>query len=863
MEFLSKNTERVGEKEMDMLQYCIDNLNLEINENRNAILIVQGWAFSKRNCEVTINFNYNFPYRIMWFKRDDLASNFPDTNAVKGGFQLEIVLTKKIRKLYCFFSDLEDQTAYVIDIVKIIGRQKFLINKGISDTLKKYCLSGSTNGEKRIFYSIDALYYKEKLNVDGWAFSDGEDVEIITNDFNASVEKIYRSDVFSAFMQEYSITERCGFHIEIDRDCISSEGLKLFFETSNEDKIGFCLATEIVEQMNSLAVPMVENETIKQKILEYALFKKNSAIYGKEGARLKKHEYEIFMEENLKNTKPYVFEPYYIPKEWIDIQKTKSTISIVIAINEVEEKKKYIEKMLQSIRKQIYQTIEVILVGKDVQNLMWDNLLNVKCVDEYFENKYDALYKGVEESSGRYLIFMDQEDIIDPVYLALGIENINENKTVKCIYCDYDIAYNEEPFIKVEREECFWKKENESMILTACFIQRECIESCKNYLEIAETIRGLNKKYLFHETRIAYHYSAVDDSFGRKNTKLIAFYLTQYHITEENNKWWGEGFTEWVNVKRGVPMFEGHNQPRVPGDLGYYDLVEDPSIQYKQIEMAKSHDIYGFCYYYYWFEGKRLLRKPLDQFLENKDLRLPFCICWANETWSKRWDGQEHEVLMKQVHNRKTDEQFIKEMLPMFKDERYIKIDGEPLLLVYRIELFPQPYQTIKRWRKTCKENGFKNIHVAIVQSFGIVNPKIYGADSAVEFPPHKIVGNRINEKVLPKGSDFSGNIYSYKEIVDNLSTISGRDYSMMAGSMLGWDNTARRLNASNIFAEFSPELYRRWLIRNHYYTKIYRNDSIMFVNAWNEWAEGTYLEPDLTYGTTFLEITKEVVRMK
>lgn len=160
-------------------------------------------------------------------------------------------------------------------------------------------------------------------------------------------------------------------------------------------------------------------------------------------------------------------------------------------------------------------------------------------------------------------------------------------------------------------------------------------------------------------------------------------------------------------------------------------------------------------------------------------------------------------------------------------------------------------------------EEGVGDIHVSIVQSFGMVDHRVYGADSSVEFPPHKIVGNLINDEILPEGSEFSGNIYSYKEIVDNLSVIRKRDYNMITGSMMRWDNTARRLTESNIFAHFEPELYRKWLLRNHYYTKIYNPSNLTFVNAWNEWAEGTYLEPDETYGTRLLEISKEVSSYK
>lgn len=341
----------------------------------------------------------------------------------------------------------------------------------------------------------------------------------------------------------------------------------------------------------------------------------------------------------------------------------------------------------------------------------------------------------------------------------------------------------------------------------------------------------------------------------------IAFYLPQYHPIPENNEWWGRGFTEWTNVAQGKPNFAGHDQPRVPADLGYYDL-RLAEVREQQAELAKQNGIYGFCYYYYWFEGRRILERPLQEMLDSGTPDFPFCICWANETWSRRWDGSENEVLLKQNHTFENDVKFIHDVIPLFKDSRYIRFNGAPVLLIYRTELFPDPLKTAQIWRKICHEEGIGDIHLCAVESFGFNSPLSIGFDSSVQFPPHGITSAEVSSKVEELDKDFGGKIYDYEEVVANEINKDLPLYPRYPGVMCGWDNTARRKKNGHIFVNASPDVYEVWLRSavDKAKASLAPGNQFVFINAWNEWAEGTYLEPDMKHGHGYLNATKRAM---
>ena len=346
--------------------------------------------------------------------------------------------------------------------------------------------------------------------------------------------------------------------------------------------------------------------------------------------------------------------------------------------------------------------------------------------------------------------------------------------------------------------------------------------------------------------------------------KLIAFYLPQFHPIPENDEWWGKGFTEWTNVSKAVPNFSGHYQPHLPGELGFYDLRLS-EVQKRQVELAKKYGIYGFCFYYYWFAGKRLLEHPLDKYISNPDLDFPFCLCWANENWTRRWDGAEHEILMEQVHTEQEYLHFIRDIRSILMDSRYIHVDGKPLLIVYRASLLSNPHKAVEIWRSECRKMGIGDIYLVAAQSFDITDPRPYGFDAAVEFPPHGLGKAWFDQRALKiTNNKFRGYIFDYPSASRIMMQKDFPNYTLFRTVMPAWDNTARKQNDSNIFINSSPAAYREWLedVMNYTEKNLPENKRFVFINAWNEWAEGTHLEPDRRYGYAYLQATLDALKL-
>ena len=355
---------------------------------------------------------------------------------------------------------------------------------------------------------------------------------------------------------------------------------------------------------------------------------------------------------------------------------------------------------------------------------------------------------------------------------------------------------------------------------------------------------------------------------SNNNVKLIAMYLPQYHPIPENDAWWGKGFTEWTNVRKAEPRFPGHYQPHVPGQLGYYDL-RDASARQAQAELAREYGIHGFCYYHYWFNGKRLLETPFNQVLKSGEPDFPFCLCWANENWTRRWDGRDQDMLMEQHYSDQDSLDFINDLIPAFSDKRYIRVNAKPLLLVYRTSLLPDPKKTANIWREAMVRAGIGEIYLVRVEH-GLdgsePHPGDIGFDAAMEFAPNwKNCGNRVVdlEQIGQPQHPVDENllVFNYDECMANMLGRPKPAYKRFRGVFPAWDNSARKQD-SLLFVNSTPEKYEHWLNATVHYTRnnFDHGEQLVFVNAWNEWGEGCHLEPDQRYGLGYLEATRQVL---
>jgi lipopolysaccharide biosynthesis protein len=356
------------------------------------------------------------------------------------------------------------------------------------------------------------------------------------------------------------------------------------------------------------------------------------------------------------------------------------------------------------------------------------------------------------------------------------------------------------------------------------------------------------------------------------NIRPLAFFLPQFHPIPENDAWWGKGFTEWTNVVKTKPLFKDHYQPHLPADLGFYDLRLIETMQ-EQAALAKEHGIYGFIYYHYWFNGKQVLDFPVKNMIANDKPDFPFMLCWANENWSRNWDGGFDKLLLHQEYSLTDDREHMEYLCKnIFTDSRYIKIDNKPVFAVYRAELFPAAVATVALWNEVCLKAGFNGIYLLKVESVADrINPNEIGFDATVEFQPDWAnIPNRVKvdltEKVLhklalKKSPKYSNRIFEYRELVEKGIHKKTATYKRFPGLTPMWDNTARRNTDAVIFNNSTPELYGKWLnhIVNHF-KPFSENENFIFINAWNEWAEGNHLEPCQKWGKQYLEVTQKIL---
>jgi lipopolysaccharide biosynthesis protein len=355
--------------------------------------------------------------------------------------------------------------------------------------------------------------------------------------------------------------------------------------------------------------------------------------------------------------------------------------------------------------------------------------------------------------------------------------------------------------------------------------------------------------------------------------KSIAIHLPQFYPFAENDEWWGKGFTEWTNVTKAKPLFEGHYQPHLPTDLGFYDLrLEEARIA--QAELAREYGIDGFCYYHYWFNGKRIMNKPLDDMIRTKTPNFPYMLCWANENWTRRWDGMDAEILIEQTYGHQDDITHMEFLCSnFFNDPRYIRVNGKPFFVVYRPSLFPDIKNTLIQWREVARKMGIGELYLGYMQSFNYKDdPSVAGFDCAIEFQPdfssvptpeRLPIKDKIKYKLKISKSAYHLNfIYSYSKYVKRFIENWKVKRNIYPSIFPMWDNASRRNGGATIFKDSTPLIYQEWL---EHIIKLYKEeksdmDKYIFINAWNEWAEGNHLEPCQEWGRKYLEATKNAL---
>ncbi len=356
--------------------------------------------------------------------------------------------------------------------------------------------------------------------------------------------------------------------------------------------------------------------------------------------------------------------------------------------------------------------------------------------------------------------------------------------------------------------------------------------------------------------------SRIDASLLPAKVRAIAFFLPQFYAFDRNDEWWGKGFTEWRNVSRGTPRFEDHYQPRIPRDLGFYDLTNVETLK-AQSALAKQAGIEAFCFYYYWFNGERLMDKPLDLFAD-ADIDQDFCIMWANENWTRTWDGFAGQVLIQQDYRDEDEDAFIADTARYFNHPRYTRVDGRPLFILYRPGLLPNAEETIARWKRKWEAACGVEPWVLMVQGFGDENPTEYSLDGAVEFPPHKLCADvpDMNAKLNIIDPNYVGNARDYSAVIDSSLNEPTPSFPLIKTVSPHWDNDARREGRGLTLHGSTPEKYERWLRGAMQFSQEnpFQGESLVFINAWNEWAEGAYLEPDVHYGHAYLNATQRAV---
>jgi len=355
-----------------------------------------------------------------------------------------------------------------------------------------------------------------------------------------------------------------------------------------------------------------------------------------------------------------------------------------------------------------------------------------------------------------------------------------------------------------------------------------------------------------------------------KAVRALALYLPQFHPIPENDAWWGKGFTEWRNVVRTTSLFPGHYQPQLPADLGFCDL-RVPETREAQAAMASGYGITGFVYHHYWFRGRRLLDRPFREVLESGSPDFPFALSWANEPWTRAWDGRTSEVLIRQEYSVEDDREHIRHLLPAFADPRYVRVDGRPLFIVYAAGKLPDPRRTTDCWREEAVRAGVGEPYLCRWEWDGAGEPTELGFDATIDFQPdfshlgpalrRSVPARALRRLHLTNAAYRRHRIFDYGSVIARMQARPPVPYKRFPCVTPGWDNTPRRRRQGIVLRDSTPEAYERWLRATvEAFVPFGPGEDLVFLNAWNEWAEGNHLEPCLRWGRGYLEATRRAL---
>lgn len=496
-------------------------------------------------------------------------------------------------------------------------------------------------------------------------------------------------------------------------------------------------------------------------------------------------------------------------------------------------------KKLHDIRLNPRETWAMYGTGRGAE-LLYAALKSVSLenVIKYVIERDDKVYEGERFHGILIKKLADVDDLLDGIIIAA----INYNTIIK------------------ERVLTNLTEDQLEHIRVIDIFRYNTMQGKQEYLEYIE--RSILKENMEFVKFDGKEYQAKED-----DTKIITWYLPQYHQMEINNKFHGQGFTEWTNTSRAIPMFKDHYQPHIPYDVGYYDLSNLDTLK-RQIYLAKHYGVYGFCFHYYWFSGKKIMEKPLELLLKHKELDMPFCIDWATENWTALWDGGSKEIIMEQKLQDEDDWKFMEDILPYMKDSRYIKIDGRPVLVIYRVILFGKERTKLllDNFRNIAKRNGFSDLYIMFTTAFRFrEDVREWGGDALVEFPPHMLSSCMDKYEVLDYlNPHFNGSVLDAGTFVkEKKYMINYGKQRYFRSALTSWDSTARKaISGAFVLQGLNPYTFKEWLTDIVIESRSIhsKSENIVFINSWNEWGEGSHLEPDMKYGYAYLQSIKEVL---